>query len=316
MNTAYQAIIAASDDDRRGLFNAATTRVGTSIQNIEKDFWVCWVLDALFQRLKPGGPRLLFKGGTSLSKGYGLIFRFSEDVDITVFRGDIGAETTCDQLEALGRNKRTARLHEIKTACQLYIKDTLRIELEAIAKKAMEHAGKDPATLSVVLDDSDPDAQSLLVQYPSVAEKSEYVTPTVKIEGGAKSALDPNQMKIITPYIAPDFAGSGNLDVSNVTTIQPERTFLDKVLILHGMTYFYDAKGKLPRKWPHVTPLLRRTSAHECTYRSRRVQERPSRAELRPACPHVLLSQRHGPRRSRARLFSSSSVRQDARLAP
>lgn len=245
MNTAYQAIIAASDDDRRGLFNSTAVRIGTTIQNIEKDFWVCWVLDALFQRLKPGGPRLLFKGGTSLSKGYGLISRFSEDVDITVFRADIGAKTTYEELEALSKKKRSARLDEIKAACQAYIKDTLRPELEAIAKKSMESASKDRAMLRVELDDADADAQSLLVHYPSVADKSDYVTPTVKIEGGAKSALDPNEIKVIIPYLTPDFAGSGSLNVSNVTTIQPERTLLDKILIVHGMTFFYDAKGKL-----------------------------------------------------------------------
>jgi len=80
----------------------------TTVQNIEKDFWVCWTLDALFHRLPAGGPRLLFKGGTSLSKGYGLISRFSEDIDITVFRSDIGEEADFEQLEALTKNKRTS----------------------------------------------------------------------------------------------------------------------------------------------------------------------------------------------------------------
>ena len=55
---------------------------GTAVQNIEKDFWVCWVLDVLFNGMGEGHPRLLFKGGTSLSKSFGLIDRFSEDIDI------------------------------------------------------------------------------------------------------------------------------------------------------------------------------------------------------------------------------------------
>jgi hypothetical protein len=92
MKQAYQNIIGASADDQRGLFLAAANRLGTTVQNIEKDFWVCWTLDALFHRLQKGGPRLLFKGGTSLSKGYGLISRFSEDIDVTVFREDIGED--------------------------------------------------------------------------------------------------------------------------------------------------------------------------------------------------------------------------------
>ncbi len=61
MSKAYREIIAASDEDRRGLFLTAAERLGTTLQNIEKDFWVCWTLDALFHRLAPDGPRLLFK---------------------------------------------------------------------------------------------------------------------------------------------------------------------------------------------------------------------------------------------------------------
>jgi predicted nucleotidyltransferase component of viral defense system len=90
MTEGFQSVLAASDRERRDLFLAAANRLGAAEQNVEKDFWVCWTLDALFNGLESGGPRLLFKGGTSLSKGYGLIQRFSEDIDITVFREDIG----------------------------------------------------------------------------------------------------------------------------------------------------------------------------------------------------------------------------------
>src|SRR5882757_6016001 len=114
MNAAYQAIIGASDDDRRGLFLAAAARIGTTVQNVEKDFWVCWTLDALFNGLPAGGPRLLFKGGTSLSKGFGLISRFSEDIDVTVFRDDIGEGTSIEELQALSGKKRNLKLDAIK----------------------------------------------------------------------------------------------------------------------------------------------------------------------------------------------------------
>jgi hypothetical protein len=245
MNPAYQRIIASSDVDRRGLFITAATRIGTTVQNIEKDFWVCWTLDALFHRLGAGGPRLLFKGGTSLSKAYGLISRFSEDIDVTVFRTDIGEAADVDQLETLSKNKRTRRLNAIKTACQVYIDAKLRRELSAHAKATMEAVGKDPATLTVVSDDGDPDRQSLLIHYPSAVEESEYVTPSVKIESGAKSAVDPNQAKTILPYLSEDFTEGEQLAVTGVTTIDAERTFLDKILILHGMTFYFAAAGAL-----------------------------------------------------------------------
>src|SRR5579864_2298768 len=131
----FATVLAASANDRRDLFIGTGNRLGTVQQNIEKDFWVCWTLDALFNGLPPGGPRLLFKGGTSLSKAYGLISRFSEDIDITVFREDLRQAATVEQLEALSRKKRNARLDEIKDACRTYIRSQLRDGLETIVEQ-------------------------------------------------------------------------------------------------------------------------------------------------------------------------------------
>src|SRR6185295_10039851 len=169
----------------------------------------------------------------------------SEDIYVTVFRQDIGEQASFEELENLSRKKRDKRLNAIKSACQAYLDDKLRVELAAFAKATMEAVGKDPALLHIVLDGDDPDRQSLLVHYPSAVEKSDYVVPSVKIESGAKSALDPHDDKTITPYIAPDVADSDTLAVTGVMTIDPERTFLDKVLILHGMTCYFEAKGAL-----------------------------------------------------------------------
>lgn len=88
MNPDFNRLLTESAGDRLDAFVATARRLGTTVQNVEKDFWVCWTLDALFNGLQPDGPRLLFKGGTSLSKVHGLIERFSEDIDITVFRVD------------------------------------------------------------------------------------------------------------------------------------------------------------------------------------------------------------------------------------
>jgi predicted nucleotidyltransferase component of viral defense system len=99
-------------------------------QNVEKDFWVCLTLDALFNGLTDE-PRLLFKGGTSLSKGFGLIQRFSEDIDVTVFRDDLGIPAPVEELEALSRKNREAGLDAIKTACENYINGALLKDLVA-----------------------------------------------------------------------------------------------------------------------------------------------------------------------------------------
>ena len=82
MNSAFDEVLRADTATRTGLYTATAQRLGTTPQNVEKDFWVCWTLDALFNGIEDG-PRLLFKGGTSLSKGFRLIERFSEDVDLT-----------------------------------------------------------------------------------------------------------------------------------------------------------------------------------------------------------------------------------------
>ena len=149
MNTAYGRVIAASERDRLALFASTARRLGTTEQNIEKDFWVCWTLDALFRRLPPSGPRLLFKGGTSLSKAFGLINRFSENIDITVFRSDLGESASLDELEALSGKKRRARLDAIKEACQHYIHGDLHEKLATVLGDSLRDAGQRPAVDAV-----------------------------------------------------------------------------------------------------------------------------------------------------------------------
>ncbi len=98
---------------------ATANRLGTPLQNVEKDFWVCWALDLLFNGRDETEPRLLFKGGTSLSKAYGLISRFSEDIDITVFREDLGLNIEIADLENLSGKQQRIRLNTIKAASKL-----------------------------------------------------------------------------------------------------------------------------------------------------------------------------------------------------
>jgi hypothetical protein len=151
MNPAYEEVIASSDADRGTLFAEAAVRLGTAVQNVEKDFWVCWTLDALFNGLEAGSPRLLFKGGTSLSKAFTLIPRFSEDIDITVFREDIGQTTDAATLDALSGKKRRIRLDAIREACQTYINGSLATQLRQHAKEI----GKGRMKLEPDPDDSD-----------------------------------------------------------------------------------------------------------------------------------------------------------------
>jgi len=241
----FQTVLAASDEERRDLFVGAADRLRTNEQNIEKDFWVCWTLDALFNELEAGGPRLLFKGGTSLSKGYGLIERFSEDIDITVFREDIGQPTTFEELEAMSGKKRNARLEAIKAACQEYIKGPMLERLSVLLQQTLKTAGINQNRARVEPDPGDPDGQSLLLWYPTAtADGNAYIRRAIKIESGAKSALDPHAPVVVKPYIADDLPNI-NLAVGNVTTVDPSRTFWDKVVILHGLRRWWDRRGEL-----------------------------------------------------------------------
>lgn len=240
MNPAFETVIAATDAERRDLFLGAAARLGTAVQNVEKDFWVCWTLDALFNGLEAGGPRLLFKGGTSLSKAFGLISRFSEDIDITVFRDDLGQGTDAADLDALSGKKRRARLQAILDACRAYVAGPLAAQFAHVAASVMREG-----RFRVESDRDDKDGQSLLFWYPAVAAASgDYIRSAVKIEAGAKSALDPHVAASVAPYVTQDLPDL-DLTVNNVITVKPERTFWDKVVILHGLRQWHDRRGEL-----------------------------------------------------------------------
>lgn len=238
MNADFQTVIAATDADRLDLFLTTAARLGTPVQNVEKDFWVCWTLDALFNGLPAGGPRLLFKGGTSLSKAFGLISRFSEDIDITVFREDLGQPVEPTDLMGLSGKKRKATLDAILAACQAYIAGPFTQQLKELAAQALPKG-------SFKIEADEDDGQTVLFWYPAVtAAGGDYIRAAVKIEAGAKSALDPHIAATVAPYVAQDLADL-DLNVGNVTTVKPERTFWDKIMILHGLRQWYEKRGVL-----------------------------------------------------------------------
>lgn len=131
MNAAIDDVLRANTATRRGLFTATAQRLGTTPQIVKKNFRVCWTLDALFNGIEDG-PRLLVKGGTSLSKGFGLIEGFCEDIDVTVFRDDLGIPATIAELAALSRSKREAALDQIKAACKAHINGPMMARLAEI----------------------------------------------------------------------------------------------------------------------------------------------------------------------------------------
>ena len=230
MSQAFESFLALPEKDRRDVFNAAAGRLNTLPNYVEKDFWVGLVLDALFNQLGSGHPELLVKGGTSLSKAFALIKRFSEDIDLVVFRRGLGFEGARDPTAAngLSNKKRAALFKELRTACSAYILGDLKTALVKRIECIDERCRIDP-------DEDDPDRQTLLVEYPSLYpyEDDAYVAPRVKIEAGARSALEPSLCCSITPYIASELP-DWSFDVGGILAIAPERTYWEKLLILHG----------------------------------------------------------------------------------
>ncbi len=238
----FASLLALPDQGKRDVFEAAASRLDTLPNYVEKDLWVCLVLEALYNRLPDGYPRLLFKGGTSLSKAFGLIRRFSEDIDIVVYRDDLGFVGGDDPTvaENLSNSERYALFDQLKEACSSYIVGDLAVELTKLMDQVVKGC-------KVVPDEDDVDQQTLLIEYPTQYPNSSgaYVAPRVKIEAGARSALDPVSDCVITPIVA-DELPDWSLGVRNLRVIAPERTYWEKLLILHGLHCGYRDEGRLP----------------------------------------------------------------------
>jgi hypothetical protein len=188
---------------------------------------VCWVLRELF---KPdAGTHLTFKGGTSLSKGWGLIERFSEDVDLVVDREFLGFAG--DDAPEVGASRRAhdRYLEAVAAACQQYVSGRLIPALEVAARAPLG----DSHSPVLELDPDAEDQQTILLNYESLFPGTGYLRPVVKIELGARSDTEPSLEPAISPYVA-TVPASGLGDCSfTVRAVAPERTFWEKVSLLH-----------------------------------------------------------------------------------
>ena len=237
-----ESFLTLPEQDRRDVFEAAASRLDTLPGYVEKDFWVCVVLDALYNRLPDGHPRLLFKGGTSLSKAFGLIKRFSEDIDLVVYRDDLGFKGERDPTIAsnLSNKKRAALFKELRAACSSYVRGNLQTALTRLIDEIVEGCHVGP-------DEDEVDGQTLFIEYPTLYPSGDvaYVAPRVRIEAGARSALDPSLTCTIAPYVA-DELPDWSFDVGDIRVIAPGRTYWEKLLILHGVHCGYRDAQRLP----------------------------------------------------------------------
>lgn len=218
-------IVKTNNKERELLFREASLNSGINENIIEKDFWVSFILEHLFEK-SVYKDYLIFKGGTSLSKCYNLIERFSEDVDLIVDPVLVGI--TKEELHLERSNTQQNKFNN-------YINDLtnnfLINEFIPTLTKELENVGLKDFELTI--DESD--ALSVLFKYPNI-HTSDYIKPTVKLEMGTLAAKVPVEIKTIEPYIQTYLKEINGLE-ANVKTITAVRTFFEKLTILHDLSH-------------------------------------------------------------------------------
>lgn len=219
--------------ERRLAFQQVDSKMGLQAVSVEKDFWVCWTLRELFTL--PGiGDHLTFKGGTSLSKAWKFIERFSEDIDLIVDKEALGFGGDAAPDKAPSKGQRKKRLEQLMATCRNWVQGTLQ---PALRDRLLADLGQTGWQLEV--DPEMADGQCLLFHYPSVfpAGTAGYVRPVVKIELGARSDDWPHQTKAIQPYVIELFPALDPDATFPVRVLAAERTFWEKACLLHEETF-------------------------------------------------------------------------------
>lgn len=210
-------------EQKENFLNEAAARTGYPAQIIEKDFWVTVALKAVFDT--PWAAALVFKGGTSLSKAWGLVERFSEDIDLAIDRTALGfpaGEISKSQIKKL--REASARFMEAEFLPQLQ-QQLLELEIA-------------PSSFTLTIEPiptDDVDPRIIILRYKPIAAATDgYVEDKVKIEIGARSLREPCVKRPIQSIFSTLFPDSPAADpVFEVEVVVPERTFLEKAMLLH-----------------------------------------------------------------------------------
>jgi len=201
-----------SEKDRRDLFRATAQAMEIHEAIIEKDFWVCWVLDFLFTDSQ-WKERLAFKGGTSLSKAYAILQRFSEDIDLVLDWALLGYSKEPWQSRSTTQQSRFTQ--EANCRAVQFLAEQMAPDL---GKQLGERAG-----IAVQVQSA---GQDILIRYPR-AFSLHYILPEIRLAVGPLAAwVVPNEERRITPCAAERFPEIFNEASTGVRTILAERTFL------------------------------------------------------------------------------------------
>lgn len=217
MNTNWLTL---SKERRVEILNQATELTGLPSVAIEKDWWVTLALNASFSLSY--SKSIVFKGGTSLSKGWNLIERFSEDIDLAIDRKFFGFDGDISKTQI--KNLR-------KQSCE-FISTTFLADLTKILSewKAIDEC----KLIAQPVKDSDKDPQVIEIHYNSVIDTSEYLPQRILIEVSSRSLMEPIEERKINSILSENFPQQSFATVSfAIPTVLPQRTFLEKIFLLH-----------------------------------------------------------------------------------
>jgi len=178
--------------ERQPYFEETAARRDSTTTAVEKDFWICWTLKHLFTL--EAIPELRFKGGTSLSKVFGLIDRFSEDIDISINRAALGFSGERDLANPLlSGTKRKALDEELRAAITTEVNSKI---LPKLYERFQVILGKQGWELAPSKDENE--EMTLLFHYPNTSKYDRYLRPQIKVEFG-RGDQQPSEKSSVTP---------------------------------------------------------------------------------------------------------------------
>lgn len=215
-----EAFLRLSDGDRRDALGVAATASGRPAHLLEKDVWVVWALATLFDA--PFADHLVFKGGTSLSKGYGVIRRFSEDVDLTYDIRALAPEFAGEGLDPLPLNPSQEKkwTREVRQRLPAWLAASVLPVLQAAASRDR---------LAVALRQ---DADRVFIDYTPLATGTGYVSPSVLLEFGARSTGEPATVRAVVCDAAAHLT-TLSFPTASPRVMRAERTFWEKATAIH-----------------------------------------------------------------------------------
>ena len=225
------------NEERALYFQQAADLTRIPAHLIEKDFWVCFTLRMLFQQPELSG-YLTFKGGTSLSKVFRAIDRFSEDIDFAVSRPALGfADDNAADAIGISMEERKRRLARLMVECRTWTTETLRPALYQSLQSNLQDE-----RWSLTSEEDATGTQQLLFAYPSssVTIGSSYNSPRVRIELTARTDDHPSMKATIRPVVAETFPRAVTDAEVEVQVLRIERTFWEKATILHQFHFQSD----------------------------------------------------------------------------